>query len=43
MDEDALAIERIECAALADIHAAAPAETREAIGLSLETVGTALV
>ena len=43
MDDNALAIERIECAALADIHAAAPAETREAIGLSLETVGTALV
>ena len=43
MDETALAIERIECAALADLHAAAPAETREAIGLSLETIGTALV
>ena len=43
MNETALAIERIERAALADLHAAAPDETRAAIGLSLETVGTALV
>ena len=35
--------ERIERVVLADLHAAAPAETREILGLRLETIGTALV
>ena len=43
MDERSLAIERIERAALTDLHAAAPAETRAALEFELEPVGTALV
>jgi len=43
MNEISLLSESIERAALADLHAAAPEETRRLLGLNLETIGTALV
>ncbi len=43
MDEVSHLSEGIERAALADLHAAAPEETRQLLGLRLETIGTALV
>ncbi len=43
MDEISLLSESVERAALADLHAAAPEETRRLLGLRLETIGTALV
>ena len=43
MDQTSLAIERVEQAALADLHMAASAETRETLGLGLEAMGTVLV
>lgn len=41
MNETSLISERIERAAFADLHAAAPEETREKLGLSLENIETA--
>lgn len=43
MDEISHLSESVERAALADLHAAAPEETRQLLGLRLETIGTALV
>jgi GNAT superfamily N-acetyltransferase len=43
MDEISVAAERIERAALEDLHAAASAVVREALGLRLDEVGGALV
>ena len=43
MDELFLTAERIERAALAELHTAASETTREQLGLRLETVGSALV
>ncbi len=43
MDEISLISERVERAALAEIHAAAPEETRRKLGLVLESVGAATV
>lgn len=43
MDEISLLSESVERAALADLHAAAPAHTRRILGLRLEIIGSALV
>ena len=43
MDEISLLSERIERATLADLHKAAPEETRNLLGLSLKTIGNAMV
>ena len=43
MDELSVRIERTERAALAELHAAAPAKTRAKLDLRLETIGEALV
>ncbi len=43
MDEIPLISESIERTALADLHAAAPEETRRDLGLSLENIGAAMV
>lgn len=43
MDQTSLAAERIERAALVELHEAAPTEVRRELGLSLEPIGHALV
>ncbi|MDX1604802.1 MAG: GNAT family N-acetyltransferase [Candidatus Competibacterales bacterium] len=43
MDQSSLAAERIERAALVDLHDAAPNDVRRALGMSLEPIGHALV
>lgn len=43
MDEISHLSESVERAVLADLHTAAPEETRQLLGLRLETIGTALV